>query len=304
MVPSRRPPIVTSWICARPCTMAVMFSVRVSVQRTGRPQRRASQPSTRSSGCPPILAPNPPPTSGATTRTLASSSPYVDANANRSPWAFCVEHHSTRRPSTHAAAADRPSSGAAARRWFTIRWRTTTSHPAGPPGDVGPDLVAERGHQVRAELGEQHRLAAQAVDRIDDRGQRVVVDDDPLGGVGALLGGLAEHDGHRLADEAHPVGGHERAGHGPIAHAGHRRKVDLGSRDDVDDARQAARLVDVDPGDQGVRHGRADERGVHRTLERRVAQVGHVAPALGQQPWVLDAGDPRPEDAHGGVSRA
>ena len=51
-----------------------MFSLRVSTQRTGRPQWRASQPSSTSSGWQEALAPNPPPTSGAMTRTWSASS--------------------------------------------------------------------------------------------------------------------------------------------------------------------------------------------------------------------------------------
>jgi hypothetical protein len=52
-----------------------MLSERVSVQRTGRPTFRANHGRIRSSGYNPILAPKPPPTSGAMTRTWAGWRP-------------------------------------------------------------------------------------------------------------------------------------------------------------------------------------------------------------------------------------
>ncbi len=49
-----------------------MLSERVSAHRTGRPSRRAIQGSNSASGYDPNLAPNPPPTSGAITRTWSA----------------------------------------------------------------------------------------------------------------------------------------------------------------------------------------------------------------------------------------
>ncbi len=50
MVPSREPPISTSWSWARPWPRATMLSERVSVHLSGRPTRRASQAINSSSG--------------------------------------------------------------------------------------------------------------------------------------------------------------------------------------------------------------------------------------------------------------
>ena len=61
--------MVTSWIWARPWPRLVIDSLRVSVHATGRPSSLAKRPSSSSSGYGVILAPNPPPTSGVTTRT-------------------------------------------------------------------------------------------------------------------------------------------------------------------------------------------------------------------------------------------
>ena len=48
---------------------------------------------------------------------------------------------------------------------------------------------------------------------VDHDRQRLVVDDDELGGVLALVALLGHDDGDRLADEADDVVGEERAGH-------------------------------------------------------------------------------------------
>ena len=75
-VPSRSPPIVDVLVPGpRPWPSATMFSLRVSIQRTGRPTSRASQATRTSSGSAPTLAPKPPPTSGTRTRTCAASMP-------------------------------------------------------------------------------------------------------------------------------------------------------------------------------------------------------------------------------------
>ena len=107
-----------------------MLSERVSTQRTGRPSLRASQATMTSSGYEPILAPNPPPTSGAMTRTCSGARPRRAAMASLVPWAVCVLEYCSSRPSFHSAAAARTSSGQGATRWLTMRWRTTTSQPS------------------------------------------------------------------------------------------------------------------------------------------------------------------------------
>ncbi len=55
--------------------MASMFSLRVSAQRSARPVCLAAQATMSTSLSTPIFAPNPPPTSGATTRMFAGSRP-------------------------------------------------------------------------------------------------------------------------------------------------------------------------------------------------------------------------------------
>ncbi len=115
---------------ARPCVIPTRFSLRVSVQRTGRPVRRAAQATASTSRSTPTLAPNPPPTSGVTTRIAPGSRPSTPARMNRLICAFCVLTHTVSLPSAQLAATARPSIGTGASRWLTMSWRTTTSQPS------------------------------------------------------------------------------------------------------------------------------------------------------------------------------
>lgn len=120
--------MVTVFCWARPWVIDVRFSLRVSIQRTARPIRLAAQPRTVASGSAPIFAPNPPPTSGAMTRTASSPTPRLPTSCDRAIWAFCVDSHAVSLPSSpHTHDAPRTSSGAGATRWLTIVCVTTAS---------------------------------------------------------------------------------------------------------------------------------------------------------------------------------
>src|SRR5262245_60136982 len=114
-----------------------MLSLRLSVQRTGRarlapasPRRRASQ-QTRISSTASILAPKPPPTSGAITRTCDGSRPSTPDRIIRSWCGVCVQSQAVSRPSSPtSAAADRGSSGHGAILWLTSVPETTASQPS------------------------------------------------------------------------------------------------------------------------------------------------------------------------------
>ena len=121
---------------ARPWCIATMFSLRVSVQRTGLPVARATQPTSTSSTAMP-LAPKPPPTSGATTRTFSGSRPSSPPRTILSWCGVCELIHSVSRPSSpHCAALERGSIGHAASRWLTTLPLTTTSEDANRSGSV------------------------------------------------------------------------------------------------------------------------------------------------------------------------
>ncbi len=117
--------------------MPSRFSFRVSTQRSGRPVCLAAQATMIVSRSVAILAPKPPPTSGAMTRTAGASSPTAAASASRASCAFWVLAHSVSRPSAQRAAAARPSSGSGASRWLGNVRRTTTSQPSNAPGGAG-----------------------------------------------------------------------------------------------------------------------------------------------------------------------
>ena len=67
---------------------------------------------------------------GVRTRTSSSSTPFAATIGCLTPWACCVEIHWCRRPSTHATAEPRTSSGHGATRWFTKRPVAVTSQSA------------------------------------------------------------------------------------------------------------------------------------------------------------------------------
>ena len=242
-LPSRVPPIVTFWTWARPWPSAIIDSLRVSVQRTGRSSRLLSSPSTISSGYVPILAPKPPPTSGVMTRTWSASSSLPATKTPLMPWACCVDTHWCRRPSTHAAAD--AAHLQRARRDALVDEAARRRDLA-----VGEELVAR---QVRrAEGGRvEHDVAAgglvevgrrrQRLLGVDDRVEHVVVDDDGLGGVGRLAAGLGDDGGDRLADVAHPVAGQQRARHRRVERRRRRLEAEVGGREHAEHARHRRR---------------------------------------------------------------
>ena len=77
----------------------------------------------------PILAPKPPPTSGATTRIASGGSPMA-VRISRESWAFWVDVQTVSFPSFQTAAVARPSIGRQATRWLTTSPSTMTSHPS------------------------------------------------------------------------------------------------------------------------------------------------------------------------------
>jgi hypothetical protein len=71
------------WTWSRPWCALMSDSLRVSVHLTGLPSLRAMSRQSSSSGVTWSLPPNPPPTSGATTRSLCSGMPVVMASMTR-----------------------------------------------------------------------------------------------------------------------------------------------------------------------------------------------------------------------------
>ena len=273
-----------------------MLSLRVSVQRTGRPSLRASQTTSTSSTLS-IFAPKPPPTSGATTRICSGSSPSVPASTIRSWCGVCVESQAVRRPSSPTvAAAERGSSGHGAMRWLTSVPETTTSHPSKSFSSCSGE--PERAATFVPASGKRSTSSFAASCGLDDCGQRVVVDEDELGGVRAGGAVVADDDRDDVADEADAVGGERRAPHARVEPGERRRperaEVQVGGREHLD-VREGLGRAGVDAVDAGVREQRADEGDRERALE---GQVLHVAALAAEEPRVLLAENPMPEDAH------
>ena len=124
--------------------MPTRFSLRDSIQRTACPVCLAAQATAMASLSTATLAPNPPPTSGVITRTVAGSSPRVPAMAPRASCAFWVLDQIVSRSPVQAAAIARGSSGTGASRWFTIVRSSTTSQPSKLASSPSPAVPVPR----------------------------------------------------------------------------------------------------------------------------------------------------------------
>ena len=221
------PPIVTVCTCARPCVIATMFSERVSTQVTGR-SRRCGEPRDQ--------------------RVLGVG---AELGAERAADGRRDDVHLLGR---HAEHPGQRALGAL---------RALVRDPGGQPVVVVPhrgggahlerrdrDALVERSpgsrrprsrrrcrparpacapkHTFVPTSGNSTVSSRQRGLRVDDGGQRLVLDVDEFGGVLALVALVGEHDGDRLADEAHDVAS---ASNGwPIASGVHRQRRPLVDR--------------------------------------------------------------------------
>ena len=148
------------------------------------------------------------------------------------------------------------------------------------------DVAAQRPlvNLVRAEVVVHERGALERLLRVDDRGQRVVVDEHVLGGVDHRVAVAADDDGDRVADVLHrvlrqrPVDGRGDLDAG--RHPGEREaglEVEVGAGEDGLDAGPRGGGRRVDRGDRGVRLGGAHEGGVQRAAGLDVVDVVALA---------------------------
>ncbi len=91
ILPSLVAPMRMSAVCARPWWQTAMCSERVSIHLTGRWSLRETQENRASSPVIWSLAPKPPPTSGAMTRTRSSLIPSIRPRNRRTKCGTCVE---------------------------------------------------------------------------------------------------------------------------------------------------------------------------------------------------------------------
>ncbi len=147
-VPSRFAVIVMFWIWSRPWWADISDSERDSVYFTGLFSRRATSTLMISSGVTGILPPNPPPTSGAMTRTLCSGMPSVSASITRRMCGICVADQTVTLSPDGCTTTERGSMNAGIRRCWMKRRLTVTSASAsawsmGAPVPAAPDSKAQ-----------------------------------------------------------------------------------------------------------------------------------------------------------------
>ena len=92
-VPSRLAAISTSQVWARPWVVALRSSLRSPIHFTGRPSLTAATQARTSSEYTRSLEPNPPPTSGAITRTFCSGMPTMIPRKILRKWGTWVDDH-------------------------------------------------------------------------------------------------------------------------------------------------------------------------------------------------------------------
>jgi hypothetical protein len=145
---------------------------------------------------------------------------------------------------------------------------------------------------VRAEiLVHERRPLRQRLLGVDDDGQRVVLDEDLLGGVHHAVLVVADDDRDRLADVLDGAAGQRPRLRAldlhPGRHPGHRERrleVEVVAREHAVDAGERLRALGVDRDDPGVRLRGAHDRHVEHPGEDDVVDV---APAPGDHPGVL-----------------
>ncbi len=164
--------------------------------------------------------------------------------------------------------------------------------------EVGHGWRGEAHHDVGAVLGEQDDFVRGGGFGVDHARQRLVVDDNEVGGVGAHRAVLGDdrHDG--LADVAHRPDGDDRAAHRlGVGRIGVRDGSQLGEVVGGEDAEHArcrlgGRRVDRLDRRVGVRRAHVGEPGRPGKVE-----VLDVRPAGGQQARILQSLHPRAKDA-------
>ena len=270
-----------------------MFSVRVSIQCTGRPSggpaRRAAAPRGR-----------PRPWRRSRRRRRGRSpGPGRPRARRRRPARHAYHGRSGSTTSGSAGRRPRPPPttgprGTAATRWLTMGWRTTTSQPR---ADLALGRSIAEGQTVAARPRGTAAPHVQGRFQVDHGRQRLVVDDHQLGGVRPCPGSRPPPR-RRARPRSGPGPGQQRAPISRLACPGSGRRSTSGPATTATTPGAAAhrtrRAVT-----SGVRHGGAHVGGVHCPCEAGIVQVGYVAAALGQQARVLDAADPVAQDAHG-----
>ncbi len=280
-----------SWIWPRPCTVAWLFSLRSSIQRTGRFNRFASASARTSSAYTLSFEPNPPPTAGAIDAQLLLGHAHRDREhdledvgdlrrrVDRVLLGERLRHHA------HAAALHRHRNEPLLHVPFLDRVRGVRERVV---DGLRIGHQRPRVGRVRAEVVVDDDTIGERILELDDRGQRVVVDDHFVGGVARFVRAVRDDDCHRVADVAGLVD-RDRAVVGVLDVVGDRPRQrhrlgpvvdEVGAGEHRDDAGHRGRGLGVDRADAGVRVRAAHDLEVQRA---RDVEVGDVLRFAGEE---------------------
>ena len=180
--------------------------------------------------------------------------------------------------------------------WSSVNPNTYPGYPA-KLADMGRAVHAHGGLWVASRRVVHDGCAGERCRDVEHRSERLVVDENHLRRVDALLLRLADDDGDGLADEANLVDGEER----PLdllvqqEHSCRRREVDIGGRPHRDDTRHAHGLRNIDRRDLGPGAYGSNKTQMQGTRQVEVADVRALTL---EESGVFDAGDAGSKDAH------
>ena len=134
------------------------------------------------------------------TRIFSSETPNSPAMKRRIRCGFWLVRWIVNMPARYSATQARGSIGAPAVRWLTIRRSTITSASFQAASMSPPPIVHSCVWFVPMSSWTSGDDVLERLLRVDDDRQRVVLDDDLLGGVDDAVLVAADHDGDGLAD--------------------------------------------------------------------------------------------------------
>ena len=141
-----------------------------------------------------------------------------------------------------------------------------------------PERAGEVVGLVGLVVADQRRVGVERLARVDDRGQRLVLDVDQRQRVARRVAVLGDDEGDLLALEADLVAGEHGLGVvGDRRHPGEAERLEVLGGDHPEHLGVLERLRGVDREDLGVRVGAAQDRAVEHPRQHDVVEVGALA---------------------------